>query len=400
MVENRWAASVGCGLTIVFLASSCVGDGSVEAGAATSEEGGARRFEVPASADTLVPDLRIGSVAGPEEVAFASIRDVAVGPEGTVYVLEFSDRTVRVFDSSGGHVRTMGGRGQGPGELQNPRGLALAPDGTIWVFDDGLDAVLALAPDGTELSRHPLPRSGISGTPLGLFWDGMFRDDGVLTQTVYHNDPVPREMGLFEIRSRSWVLTFTPSTGALDSLYVGDDPLRPYRYRYEGADGRGGTVFGVTPFDPRRLITFDRDGRLWTALSTSYRIVGVSPTGDSLVLQAESSEVPASADERAGWEEMLERAGLEVELPARTHVMSQLFADDERRLWVQRHTASEEASHFDVFAPDGSMLGSVRLPGRLASGQPTVRGGYLYAVVFDELLVPSVVRAPVPRFRR
>ena len=76
-----------------------------------------------------------------------------------------------------------------------------------------------------------------------------------------------------------------------------------------------------------------------------------------------------------------------------------LFTDDEDRLWVQRARSFDAAGQFDVFTPEGELIGSVFLPGSTGLFATTVRAGNLYAVTYDELRVARVIRAPVPFLR-
>ena len=57
---------------------------------------------------TLVPEITIGMLDGPEEYLFGRIWSVAVDDDGTVYVLDQLEQHVRVFDSLGVHLETLG----------------------------------------------------------------------------------------------------------------------------------------------------------------------------------------------------------------------------------------------------------------------------------------------------
>jgi hypothetical protein len=66
---------------------------------------------------TLVEELRIGSVSDPD-VGFSEIGGVQVDAAGNVYVLENREREIRVYSGAGESLRTIGGSGDGPGELR------------------------------------------------------------------------------------------------------------------------------------------------------------------------------------------------------------------------------------------------------------------------------------------
>ena len=66
------------------------------------------------------------------------------------YVLDVTDKTVHRVDLDGGILASMGGGGEGPGELDEPSEVIAAPGG-VWVLDAGARAVL-FGPDGDEMA--------------------------------------------------------------------------------------------------------------------------------------------------------------------------------------------------------------------------------------------------------
>jgi hypothetical protein len=72
----------------------------------------------------------------------ATINDLAVDNAGRMYVLERSDQTIRVFSSSGRYLKSLGRRGDGPGEFRNARALVIR-SGSLWVLDYGNSRVTA-----------------------------------------------------------------------------------------------------------------------------------------------------------------------------------------------------------------------------------------------------------------
>jgi hypothetical protein len=97
----------------------------------------------PTVVDSMTVDLIIGTVSGPEEMTFGNIRDIEVNSDGEIYVLDTSVGTVRIFDSSGEYVRSLGRLGEGPAEFRSPTQMTLARDGSVWVYDDGARVVVA-----------------------------------------------------------------------------------------------------------------------------------------------------------------------------------------------------------------------------------------------------------------
>jgi DNA-binding beta-propeller fold protein YncE len=67
--------------------------------------------------------------------AFVGPRGIAVGPEGRVYVTDTGNHRVQVFDSAGEFLLEFGRAGDGPGEFQEPAGIAVSDQGEVFVAD-------------------------------------------------------------------------------------------------------------------------------------------------------------------------------------------------------------------------------------------------------------------------
>lgn len=85
------------------------------------------------------------------------VRDVDT-VQGELAVLTTTDHAVRWL-SSGRETRRIGSIGNGPGELYQPTGLDVGPDGTLWVVDRGNGRVQAFRPDGSPLGAYPASRA-------------------------------------------------------------------------------------------------------------------------------------------------------------------------------------------------------------------------------------------------
>lgn len=76
--------------------------------------------------------------------------DVAVAPNGDVYVVELWGHCVSYFTSTGSFLGKWGKEGNGPGEFYNPPAIAVASNGTVYVID-GFDRVQYFTPSGSFL---------------------------------------------------------------------------------------------------------------------------------------------------------------------------------------------------------------------------------------------------------
>jgi len=97
----------------------------------------------------------VGSLEG-ERDAFGNIWDADLDSRGRIYVADYGQAQVTVFDNNGRYLRTIGRRGSGPGEFQNPMQIAVGPGDTLLVFDIGLRRLSKFAPDGAYVGQEVL----------------------------------------------------------------------------------------------------------------------------------------------------------------------------------------------------------------------------------------------------
>jgi len=66
---------------------------------------------------------------------FARPTNIAIGPNGDVYISDTMNGRIQIFDADGTFLSTFGKPGDGPGDFARPKGIALDSDGHIWVAD-------------------------------------------------------------------------------------------------------------------------------------------------------------------------------------------------------------------------------------------------------------------------
>lgn len=80
-------------------------------------------------------EIDVGDVPDPDAVSCAAA-DVAFGDDGLVYVADgYCNARIVVYDAGGNKVREWGSAGTGPGELNLPHGVAVSPEGDVYVAD-------------------------------------------------------------------------------------------------------------------------------------------------------------------------------------------------------------------------------------------------------------------------
>lgn len=77
-------------------------------------------------------DIVIGREEGEGFLNFP--RQAAEGPDGNIYIYDMADAFIKVYSPEGNFLRKIGGKGQGPGEVQREDGLTFCftPDGKLF----------------------------------------------------------------------------------------------------------------------------------------------------------------------------------------------------------------------------------------------------------------------------
>ena len=353
---------------------------------------------------TLVPEITIGMLDGPEEYLFGRIRSVAVNDDGTMYVLDQLEQHVRVFDSLGVYIETLGRRGEGPSEFMGAVAIAVLPDGRLAVRDPENQRVAVFGPGPGETAQWRY--AGGAGTRSPLYTDARGRT------FLLASDPARvRELVM-------QIIVLGPDGTPLDTL---PEPSSDYQPPVVRAEAPGLLMTYGVPFTPRFHWTLHSSGHFLTGLSSAYRI---DLARDEGVLRIERSRdpVPVSDEERA-----YERARIVAimrgplpdwdwngpAIPNQKPFFRELLAGRDGRIWVRLWTEGrpvenvdhdpddpgsppviwEEETRYDVFEPDGTYLGVVAAPGEFSSfPAPVFDGDRVWAVTADELGVERVVR--------
>jgi DNA-binding beta-propeller fold protein YncE len=104
--------------------------------------------------------------AGAKPGEFFHPTNLALGPDGTIYVTDTTNFRIQQFTADGEFIRTMGSVGAAPGTFSRPKGVAVDRDDNIYVVDSAFENVQILAPDGG--ARMAFGRSGNAPDNINL----------------------------------------------------------------------------------------------------------------------------------------------------------------------------------------------------------------------------------------
>lgn len=226
-----------------------------------------------------IPTLRAQTVQewqGGSEVPFSLPTDVALGPNGHLYVVDGGNHRVVAIDGDGNVQAVFGSRGRGDAELESPVGIGVDGKGRVHVADRGNRRIQVFADDGSYLYPVPLVASGLRVAPVDV---AVNKEGTELFVTIADT----HEVIVFDWKGnvlRRWGgrgeepgQFFHPATIdiAADTVYVVD--VLNARVQCFYPDGRIIRVFGKRGAGPGTLfrpkgITVDTSGRVF--VSDSY----------------------------------------------------------------------------------------------------------------------------------
>jgi hypothetical protein len=361
----------------------------------------------------------VGREEGEPHELFGNVASVAFDAQDNLYVLDRQSQRVVVFDARGRYVRTIGKRGEGPGEFTLPAAMAVGDDGSVIVADVGRTSLSHFDPTG-NYRGIPLPAD--AGRPAG--GSPMFRDaQGVVVRTMNIDpetiarggptmnttitriaplDDGARPRALFDIpqpaptvRSpepgRTMVLmvppVFSPQPfwGLLPNGGVAVAHEATYTIRMTDAAGRVQRIV-ERPITPRRVTRDDRERaleqRARARASGNTQTVRIGPGGATV-----GASAAAPVNDR---DQLLRNTEFADVVP----VISRFTVDRLGRLWVARAGRRVgDAGPIDLIAADGRYIGT--LAGQAVPDAVSPSGLAAY-IVTDELDVVRVVVRRLP----
>ncbi|MFG1690825.1 6-bladed beta-propeller [Gemmatimonadota bacterium] len=361
----------------------------------------------------------VGSMDGADWEVFASVSEVAFDADGNLFVLDGGNQRVVVLGPDGGHVRTIGRRGGGPGEFLSPAAMAVTAGGELVVYDRGRRAYSVFEADGTFRENLPTdivrdggmpgtnlqahPRNGFAvdfismdvdtGDPATSRQDGghvpiQWRslEQGAAPQEIFRVDRIgprpsmvarPGEMSV-QIGGRMPAFTPTLNWGVLPSGGAAFFQTTEYAVTVVGPTGEVERVLR-RPIEPRGVAGRDEDDerdRRWADFDAGG--------GPQIRMVENDRELDTSAERRRIFEQMMAQLEFAEVIP----VLANMAVDRAGRLWIQRtgRRVTEEGP-VDIATADGEYLGTlegITLPDAFGPG------GRVVFVETDELGVPKV----------
>ena len=352
------------------------------------------------------PALVVGELEGPEELLFGRIASVARDERGNLVVADLRTGEIRIFGADGGHLRSLGGRGEGPGEFQALFGAWPAVGGSIVAADRRLERISQFDSMGSLVGTAKLSGSDDVAvlTPVGLagpetflsrvrplFMPGMDESSPDALEETLDGEEAPPEFFLRHGLDGQVVDTLARRPGRRSKLSTSESgntmlmelivvPFSPEPSATGSAHGvaiTGGTEYEISLFDSSGQLS--RISRLAErpAVRTDQHLEAYVRNSGNPFLQDEASIGKMIANYR--------KMPLPESLPAYTD----LRIADTGEIWARRYSLRGATLYrWDVFGTDGGYRGWLEVPSSFRIEE--VSRGQIVGIATDELGVERV----------
>jgi sugar lactone lactonase YvrE len=317
----------------------------------------------------LEEDLSIGVEEGDAKYMLNEPQDVQVTEDGTIYVVDWGDTCIKVYDTEGQYLRTIGREGVGPGEFSTPVYMDISADGKIFLMDGRNQRVVVLDTDGNYLG----------GIRVMGFHSKMRADE--LNRIYFQGQKYGEELKVLN----SWQeIDIDTVVKRIEENGEGLFSFGPFRGEKRK---RMKTKTGTMSLSSSYKVTWDvdREGYLYQGFNDEYAIHVFNPDGKK-VLTFGREYTPVKNPRAKGL------AGPQRYMPA---YAPRWLLDEEGNLWIEIYTEEEEKEEdedssdkepkpkpvaYDVFSPQGDYLRQVILPHRIYH----FKNGKIYSIVATE----------------
>ena len=306
-------------------------------------------------------ELSIGVAEGEPEYMFSRISAIAVDDNGRIYVLDYLEAELRVFGPDGKHIRTIGRRGQGPGEFMGPFSLGISAENTIMVHDLMNHRISYFSMDGDFM--HSFSTADL--VMVGCDVDG----HGNIFSLVFTNGPQEQVLDLRRFDRQKNILT-SYLTVTKTGKEATNNPMGPDIYWTRYLEDQVICGYSKT----YELHVYDLEGSKIRTIERNYNPVRI----DQDKIDSLKKRLPAAID---------------VQVPKYHPAFQGVTADEEGRIFVATWERPEDGQGYlyDVFDRKGAWVTRIVL-----ESPPGIwKGSKLYTIEEEEDGYPIVKRYSV-----
>jgi len=299
---------------------------------------------------SLEEELSVGEAEGREEYMFSRIRSIAVDDAGGIYVLDWKEIHVKVFDQNGTFIRTIGKKGQGPGEFIMPLSVLITNQNEL-VVNDFRSRLAFFSLEGEFKKNIQMAKFRLSSVDIDS-------KGNIVGRAIVREEENPR----YELKKFDSELNYLHSLGSSPLPSASPSGFNPFggiiSFRIDNHDQ---VICGYP--ENYEIKIFDKEGNLKRKIIKDYDPVEITEEEIKEVTEGMPPEEKLSI--------------------SKYHTAYNWFtADDEGRIFVMTHERADEGEvyYYDIFNSEGKFI--VKIP--LKTRPYVLKKGKFYTVEEDE----------------
>ncbi|MBL7084321.1 MAG: 6-bladed beta-propeller [Candidatus Aminicenantes bacterium] len=324
----------------------------------------------------LEEDLSIGN-EDDENYLFYGVGDIQVDEGGNIYVLDSRNHRLQVFDKNGNYLRTIGKKGQGPGEFNVPTHLQLDDEtGNIFVTDRSRTIVI-FEKEGKYIDKD---------IHLAEYLDDFYLDSD---RCIWGKFSLPG-MDIYRFIKK------VTHTGKVEKTFT-EIPYYVNRIKLSsskvGASGSMGGYFFTHGYEDDLFISKIDNHTFVYGHSKKYELVAVDKSGNTLfIIRKDESRKELTKNEKDRIKNRIKgnimKQGhfvpeISIKFPDYMPYFFSIIPDNKGRIYVRKNPVSRESNinhEYDVFNKEGLYLYKTNL-----NYYPEViKNGYIYTRIVSE----------------
>jgi hypothetical protein len=307
--------------------------------------------------------MSCGEEGGPESGLLNKPLRLEVDDQGNVYVMDYGDVNIKVYDAKGQYLRAIGRQGQGPGEFGGMVYFKLLSGGRLAALDFMQSRVTIMMTDGRYMSGFHL-----DGFYRTLAVDG--QDRLFLAKWAAVREPDKLSTDFQEVPYLTSI--FRTDVEGKNLVHLAD---LPGEFLVVKASGGGAVSMGGTY---AIVWNVGRDGKIYGGYNGDYVIGAYGENGDKELSFGREFTPVKNARYR-------DAPGQRKTMPA----YQNFVIDEAGNLWIELYQGREAKGFvYDVFSPDGTYLNQVSIETRIG----VFKNGRIYSLLRSADEYPSIKR--------
>jgi len=301
---------------------------------------------------SFVEDLSLSGEDMDGNIIFFNPRLSLVDDNENIYISETQDQVIKVFGPTGKYIKTIGAKGNGPGEFQRIWYLAVTKDGKFVALDSSARRTSFFDSSGQFLNSFQWKTDYFNNILVksSSYIVGERAYSGIRPNAFYYVKEI--DFDGEEVRSYGEFTMF-------ESLIIKDGDR---------------TTYTGYPVSPRSVFAGDHDRELFYHCLNNKYIIEVYDTSGKLFRKIDRPYEPVpftkeDADkyrrthDYPGISEVVKRTIRTLKMPKVKNIVVTMYVDEKSNLWVRTNEVKKEEDKtltaFDIFNPDGHYYAKV-----------------------------------------